>query len=152
MVAINQEIMDVDRGMQDLVNEVKLGQGSHCAFIQSFLDTNSTILDDLKLKKEEMESGFKDCVTFFGEEIKTATAESFFGIFFDFFQQYSKARVDNEKEDEIARKNEERAAKLELEQQSRKAAKVTLLINVFSPLRNKSKTFCSPIAMVLWTI
>jgi hypothetical protein len=58
-----------------------------------------------------MESSFRSCVEFFGEEPKTATPESFFTIFSSFLKNFDKARKENEKEAEMQKKVIEKMTK-----------------------------------------
>ncbi|KAJ3283018.1 Dishevelled associated activator of morphogenesis 2 [Borealophlyctis nickersoniae] len=102
--------------------------------VKAFLDANRSTLEDLKTRKQEMEALFKSMVEFFGEEPKTATPETFFAVFSGFIHSLEvsvwdvppssmnyvgkllsgytrwqqKARKDNEREVEAARKAAER--------------------------------------------
>jgi hypothetical protein len=58
-----------------------------------------------------MDTRFKECVEFYGEDVKSATPESFLGIFKSFFTNFANARKDNEAEAGSKRKNEERIKK-----------------------------------------
>lgn len=116
LVTIGQEISDLDKGMKDLVKEldlsVKAGDTVFSCALENFINENAPILEDLKLQRDEMETCFKHCVEYFGDDSKTATPETFFGVFNAFISNYEKARKDNEKEMEAQRKAEERAQKL----------------------------------------
>ncbi|KAJ3079256.1 Dishevelled associated activator of morphogenesis 2 [Quaeritorhiza haematococci] len=113
--AVNQEMQDLNRGMMELEKELQQDdKGSADPFrtaLKDFVDANHAVFDELKAKRQEMESAFKSCVEYFGEDPKTAVPETFFGIFWTFLSNLEKARKDNEKEDELRRKAEEKAAK-----------------------------------------
>ncbi|KAI8347120.1 hypothetical protein B0O80DRAFT_466131 [Mortierella sp. GBAus27b] len=48
----------------------------------------------------EMETAFKDCVKFYGEDAAVMKADEFFGIFKTFSASFEKARGDNQKQEE----------------------------------------------------
>lgn len=137
-----QDVIDVDRTMQDLKKQSQQKYSDNDPNdkfqerLKDFLESSKSSFDELKAKKQEMESSFKGCVEFFGEESKTATPESFFGVFNTFMKNLEvtwicpyyltlkftlflyfhslqqKARKENEKESELQKKKLEQAAKI----------------------------------------
>jgi hypothetical protein len=124
MVAIGQEVSELDKGMAGLVKEFELCMNEGDPFagaLGTFIDQSVTILDELKIQLEEMQAKFTECVEFYGEEAKSATPESFLGIFKAFFTNFTNARKDNENEAEQKRKAELRIQRA-LEKKEQKAA------------------------------
>ena len=130
LAGINQEILELDKGMQALKAQITLAEATDAdvQVIKDFLDSNKETFEELKSKRQEMENCFKNCVEYFGEDIKTSTPESFFGTFHTFFHQFEKAKKDNERELEIAKRAEEKAAKL-LEIEKEKNDKHAAMVN-----------------------
>ncbi|KAJ3049045.1 Diaphanous [Rhizophlyctis rosea] len=116
--AINQEISELSRGFKDMENDLKAppsgvkGDKFH-ETIKAFVDSNKSTFDTLKQQKADMEQAFKSVVEYFGEDVKSATPEAFLGTFAAFVRSLERARKDNEREAEAARKAAERAAKEE---------------------------------------
>ncbi|KAI8801981.1 formin homology 2 domain-containing protein [Cladochytrium replicatum] len=117
LTALMQEVNDIMNTLKNLEEELKLHEqhppeDRFYEELKRFLERSQKSLSELKEMRELMENGFKSAVEFFGDDLKSATPESFFSQFWNFTQNLEKARKDNEKDAEAARKAEERAAKV----------------------------------------
>ncbi|OUM65318.1 hypothetical protein PIROE2DRAFT_60114 [Piromyces sp. E2] len=106
---IDQEIADLECGMINLQKELNI-QDESADYVQyrqalsEFLHETEPVFDELIALRSEMRDSFKNVVEYFGEDIKTATSEGFFGIFWTFLKELEKADMENKREEEKANK------------------------------------------------
>ncbi|ORX59890.1 FH2-domain-containing protein [Piromyces finnis] len=106
---IDQEIADLECGMINLQKELNI-QDESVEYIQyrqalsEFLQETEPLFDELIALRSEMRESFKGIVEYFGEDIKVATSEVFFGIFWTFLKELEKADKENKKAEERANK------------------------------------------------
>jgi hypothetical protein len=72
--------------------------------IKTFVNSYKKQTDELETMRYEMEEGFSLCVTFFNEDPKTATPETFFSIFTTFLKNFEAADKQRLKEEEAIQK------------------------------------------------
>jgi cytokinesis protein len=68
--------------------------------VQPFIDKAEQAFKKTEADMLEMETAFKDCVKFYGEDAAVMKADEFFGIFKTFSASFEKARGDNQKQEE----------------------------------------------------
>ncbi|KAI9142770.1 formin homology 2 domain-containing protein [Paraphysoderma sedebokerense] len=117
--AVNQELKELQTGLSFLENELQYHltpespEDRFYTVIKAFLDINLPLFNDLNNSKTEMENLFLQVVELFGEDPKSAQPETFFNIFKQFIASLAKARKENERQNELAKKAEERAREAE---------------------------------------
>ncbi|KAI3630893.1 hypothetical protein MIR68_012328 [Amoeboaphelidium protococcarum] len=119
--AVMAEFMDLKRGMESLRNEVDLHSDNDdqkdkfYSVMKTFLGISSAQYTALEKLKTDCEAAVKGVYDYFGEEDKTPI-ESIFLIFAQFLQSFDRARKENERDEELARK----ALELEIMEKKRK--------------------------------
>ncbi|KAJ3336031.1 hypothetical protein HDU93_003842 [Gonapodya sp. JEL0774] len=111
-----EEVSELQKGMTLIVDELNkprsdLASDKLPEVLENFRNSAESEVENLVESRKETERLFKSTVEFFGEDPKTATPETFFHLFFDFFQKLQKANKENERDDELARKAAEKLSK-----------------------------------------
>ena len=103
MQTIAADVREIDKGFRDVENELPNhdppinNEDRFYIVMRSFIDLNIKHIIGLQKMESDMKSAFELMVEFFGEDVKLATPESFFGVFSQFINLYAKAKRDNEK-------------------------------------------------------
>lgn len=136
---VTSEVTDMKRQLDDLQTELDLHfskekeneekdnkEDKFAEMMRPFLERNQQKFSDLEKRFEQMKKAFEDTVLLFGEEIKGASPEEFFGIFKTFMTSFDRVFKDNtkirEKEKKAADKKErEEKDKLRKEEKRMKA-------------------------------
>ena len=108
---LNQDFLDISRGFRALECDCELkstdARGTNDKFfdnVKDFLYQNQSVYKNLESEKNNMEASFKAAVTYFAEDPRLATPESFFSVFWKFLQGLERARLDNERQSEADKK------------------------------------------------
>ncbi|KXS20963.1 actin-binding FH2 [Gonapodya prolifera JEL478] len=114
--SVVEEVVDLQKGMTLIAETLEkpkseLPNDKLHEVLEAFRISAESEVENLSEARKEAERNFKAAVEFFGEDPKSATPESFFHIFFDFFQKLQKADKENQREDDLARKAAEKLSK-----------------------------------------
>lgn len=94
--------------------------------MQPFIEKAEEAFKKVEADMLEMETAYKECVKFYGEDAAVMKAEEFFGIFKTFNASFEKARDDNrrQQENEAQREKAKTAAKARQEQMVAKKKRI----------------------------
>ncbi|KAI8837101.1 formin homology 2 domain-containing protein [Chytridium lagenaria] len=119
LAQVNQDIAELVKGFRDLESEIKIQEQGQRQPNDRFIEVFSAFVQqfrepflDVQGKKSDAETAFKSAVEFFGEDVKSATPESFFSVFWKFGCDLERARKDVEREAELQKKAAGRAEKM----------------------------------------